>query len=83
VAAAIADKEAFPLETAFLALARASNSMTPGRQPFVFLGRDTEKSLSSLAKSPPTFHPTFRIHEEVKIICKDAGNFFSRNVLIT
>jgi len=30
VAAAIADKEAFPLETAFFALARAPNSMTPG-----------------------------------------------------
>ena len=78
----IADKEAFPLDMAFFALARAPNSMTPGRQPLVFLGRDTEKSLSSLAKSPPTFHPTFRIRGEFKIVCKDAGSFFSWNVLI-
>src|ERR1700683_3715096 len=54
IAAVMAAKDAFPFEITFRDLANAPSS-TPSLDLFLLGGTVTEKSLASLAGSPPTF----------------------------
>src|ERR1700683_3022359 len=75
IAAVMAAKDVFPFEITFRDLANAPSSITPSLDLFILSGTVTEKSLASLARSPPTLHPIFKTHGEFKITTNEVGNF--------
>src|ERR1700677_2170715 len=68
ITAVMAAKDAFPFEITFCDLANAPSSITPSLDLFLLGGTVTEKSLASLARSPPHCAQSSRHVESLKLL---------------